>query len=247
MAYLRSKDYLKQIQTDNLNQIISNDSTILASAELEAQAEIISYLTQKYDVAREFRDTVAYDNSATYKADYLVEYNSELYYLSLPYSEFNNDNYYKVGDQVFWKDKTYTCLIATPILDHETALQYQSLNRLPQRNIFPDDPTDGKTYWGAGVSYSVSGIVPTDTTKWTKGDNRNAQIVMIMIDIALYHVHCRIAPRNIPQIRIDRYDMALKWLRMAARGEITADIPVIQPKQGYRVRYGGNIKNINSY
>jgi hypothetical protein len=82
---------------------------------------------------------------------------------------------------------------------------------------------------------------------WLFGDNRNQQLVNYLIDIALYHVHSRIAPRNIPDLRIKRYDDAIKWLKMAGRGDITADLPLIQPKSGARIRYGGQIKNINSY
>ena len=34
---------------------------------------------------------------------------------------------------------------------------------------------------------------------------------------------------------------------MAARGEITLRLPLIQPKSGSRIRYGGNTKSINNY
>ena len=71
---------------------------------------------------------------------------------------------------------------------------------------------------------------------------------MFMVDIVLYHINSRVSPRNIPQIRMDRYDAAISWLKNVAKGDdITADIPVKQPKQGSRNRYGGNVKNINTY
>ncbi len=48
MSYLVLNDYKKQIQSDNLNQVISSDTTILSAAALTAQAEAISYLIQNY-------------------------------------------------------------------------------------------------------------------------------------------------------------------------------------------------------
>ena len=118
---------------------------------------------------------------------------------------------------------------------------------MPLANIFPDDTVNGVKYWGAGTAYSVaSGTLPTLTTKWTDGDNRSQQLLTYMIDLSLYHVHSRIAPRNIPDLRVLRYENAIKWLRMAGKGEITPDLPIIQPLQGNRIRYATDIKQINS-
>lgn len=171
-----------------------------------------------------------------------------LYYVSLPHDMFDINETYEVGDQVFWKDKVYTCAIETSAITQQDALQYGSISSLPQRNVLPDDSVNGEDYWGSGVAYEVTaGTLPSNTAKWTAGDNRSQQLVMHAIDITLYHIHSRIAPRNIPQLRMDRYDAAIAWLKMANRGEITADIPKLQPKQGARIRYGGNVKSINRY
>jgi hypothetical protein len=89
---------------------------------------------------------------------------------------------------------------------------------------------------------------------------------MICIDIALYHLHARISPVNVPELRIHRYmglaeDRAMKagrviyptysalgWLQAAADGtDITPELPKLQPAKGARIRYGGNPKLINSY
>lgn len=252
MGYLISADYNRQIQTDNINQIIGNDTSILTGAELAAESELKSYLVQKYDVAKEFRPTLPFSELATYKGNDLVTYgtapNIKLYYVTPPAEEFDYKKYYSVGDVVSYKDKTYTCRISSSSLSHEAALQYLTISNLPYGNVFPDDPANGVQYWGTGTPYSITGDLPTDNTKWTQGDNRNQQLVMYMVDVVLYHIHSRIAPRNIPQLRMDRYDAAISWLKNVAKGDdITADIPRIQPKRGNRIRYGGNVKNINTY
>lgn len=170
-----------------------------------------------------------------------------MFYVTLPYPEFNYSSLYAVGNQVWWKDKTYTALLATLVYTHETQLQINSHNTT--QNFAPDDVVDGAKYWGAGTAYTVTaGTLPTDTTKWTVGDNRNQQLVNYCIDVALYTVHSRIAPRNIPELRVKRYDDVIKWLNNVAQGkEITAALPLIQPSQGMRIRWGGDVKRINNY
>ncbi len=77
------------------------------------------------------------------------------------------------------------------------------------------------------------------------GTSRSAIIVMYMLDIALYHMHSRVTPRNIPQIRIDRYDSAIAWLKMASKGSITPDLPRISDESGEdvaRSRFESNPK-----
>lgn len=172
-----------------------------------------------------------------------------MFYVTLPYTEFNCNSVYARGNQVWWKDKVYTCVIPTNIPTHSGQLQAGSYDNLPQLNVFPDDTTNGEQYWGTGTTYTVTaGTLPTDTTKWTAGDNRNQQLVNYCIDVALYTAHSRIAPRNIPELRVKRYDDVIKWLTNAAQGKtITAALPLLQPDQGRRIRWGGEIKRNNMY
>ncbi|WP_143349725.1 MULTISPECIES: phage protein Gp36 family protein [Elizabethkingia] len=57
------------------------------------------------------------------------------------------------------------------------------------------------------------------------GDDRNALIVLYMIDIALYHLHSNISADNIPELRIIRYNAAKDWLKDVAKGNISPDLP----------------------
>lgn len=292
MPYLIFSDYKKQIQTDNLNQVIGNDLSVLHTSELQAIEEAYGYLAQKYDTSQEFTstdvwvqnvaykagarvylDASAYSATATYNVGALVLYAGNIYrcitqistpeawnaakwadlgdqydlfYAKYPKPVFDYMTLYKAGDQVFWKDKTYTCQRAS--INYGDNIQFRVIENIPWPNIFPDDPLNGVTFWGTGAAYEVpAGTLITDASKWAAGDNRTQSVLMAIIDICLYHVHSRIAPRNIPDLRRDRYMNAVDMLRAFARGEMTAKLPLIQPKQGARIRYGGAIKNINSY
>lgn len=161
---------------------------------------------------------------------------------------FNMQGSYIIGSPVFWKDKTYSCLIASRQFSNETALQFTNLTNLPYSNIFPDDPVQGFQYWGSPTIYGVP--INTDilnTSFWQPGDNRCKQLVTYLVDIALYHMHSAVAPATVPELREKRYDDAIKWLNKAAKGDVTASLPLKQPIQGRRNRYGGQIKNNNSW
>jgi phage gp36-like protein len=60
------------------------------------------------------------------------------------------------------------------------------------------------------------------------GTQRNALIVMYSVDILLYHIHSRIAPEQIPDIRLQRYERAIEWLKMVSNGELSPDLPLLQ-------------------
>jgi len=78
------------------------------------------------------------------------------------------------------------------------------------------------------------------------GSLRNPLILMYMIDIVLYHIHARINPKFIPDIRKDRYDIALSWLDKVAKGILNPDLPRLidleNELSGFATRYGSNTK-----
>lgn len=58
------------------------------------------------------------------------------------------------------------------------------------------------------------------------GNDRNAQIVMYLVDVALYHLHSRQNPRNVPTLRQDRYDHVIDWLKMVRKGALSCGLPL---------------------
>ena len=78
------------------------------------------------------------------------------------------------------------------------------------------------------------------------GNDRNPLVVMYMIDIALYHLFCTITPRMVPDIRIERYRDAMKWLDKVREGDINPNLPENTNKAGDKLidsYFGSNIKN----
>lgn len=232
-----------------------------------------SYNTIYYAFNRFYLNASAYNTASTYNIKALTLYNGEVYScntnattgafnptkwdklgaqyaifnVKAPHNEFDYGALYNIGDQVIWKNKVYQCKVQTAVLDHDTSLQYREIKNLPLPNVAPDDPISGVQYWGVGTSYSVTNTIPTNTTYFATGDNRDQQMVLYLCDVVLYHLHTRIAPRNIPDLRVKRYDDAIAWLRMCAEGNVTPNLPLLKPQQGNRIRFGGYIRQINSY
>lgn len=55
------------------------------------------------------------------------------------------------------------------------------------------------------------------------GDDRHPLILMMAIDIAVYHIFCQHNPYKMSEIRKDRYNRALEWLKAVAKADITID------------------------
>lgn len=252
MSYLIQSDYLKEIQPTQLSQLTGSDGSILPRAEAEAIEKATSYLAQRYNVTTEFTDTSVWSGTATYAAVSrvytTVDNMDTIYYALYPFPTFNIYGCYNVGDKVFWKDHTYQCLLPTQGADENTLIQFGTYADVPLQNIFPDNPVCGADHWQDLGAYIVpAGTALTNTTYWAQTDNRCQELLTHVINIVLYRLHTRIAPQNIPRLREQMYNEAISWLTAAANGAITPNLTVLEPKQGARIRWGGNIKNINSY
>ena len=78
-------------------------------------------------------------------------------------------------------------------------------------------------------------------------DSRNAYIVMITIDCALYHLYCSIAPNKIPEHRSNRYQDVMEWLKMIAEGKGYADLPLIKDESTGEVKDNFRLTSNNTF
>ncbi len=63
-------------------------------------------------------------------------------------------------------------------------------------------------------------------------DERDAWIVTITIDIALYHLYSRTGMKDIPEHRNNRYQDAIDWLKDVGNGSTTANLPPLTDDDG---------------
>jgi len=55
------------------------------------------------------------------------------------------------------------------------------------------------------------------------GTARNQLVLMMALDIAIYHIFCQHNPYKMSEIRKERYERAVKWLEAVAAAKITID------------------------
>jgi hypothetical protein len=81
-------------------------------------------------------------------------------------------------------------------------------------------------------------------------------ILQIMIDVVLYHILSRIQPRNIPDLRKERYDGndpnqnsgAVGFLKRIQKGIVDMDLPLhYDEERGQVFSFGGDEKLNNNY
>lgn len=184
-----------------------------------------------------------------------------LFYVTLPYPEWQPFTNYTAGDQVWWKDDyTYTALRDAKGQLLNAAVYSKpgaDLNNDPNQPSVLEDPAN-TAYWQKSASkYSVvAGTLPTDATNWTAGDNRSQLLIEHIIDIALFNLYSTISPRNIPELRMIRYDGnrpnqvggAIGWLKKVCAGEVMAQLPEKYTQQGLPLVFSsGAPKQINTY
>jgi phage gp36-like protein len=83
------------------------------------------------------------------------------------------------------------------------------------------------------------------------GTDRNQLILMMAIDIAVYHIFCIHNPQKMSQIRKDRYDRAMEWLKQVADEDISIDGAPFLPEEELLAKatflIRSNRKRVNHY
>jgi hypothetical protein len=50
-------------------------------------------------------------------------------------------------------------------------------------------------------------------------------MVMLVIDLTLYHLYSQTGNKDVPEHRQNRYDDAIAWLKDVGRGDMPTDLP----------------------
>ena len=112
----------------------------------------------------------------------------------------------------------YDASIHREILD--SLLRADSENYDPQIIEICEDRAIAEMTSYLNKTYDVNAIFSAT------GSERNALILMFALDITIYHIFCQHNPYKISQIRQDRYERAVEWLKGVMKGDITiADAP----------------------
>ena len=92
------------------------------------------------------------------------------------------------------------------------------------------------------VKNYLSGRYNVDVIFKATDNERNAHVVMVVLDCALYHLYTSTVPKRMPELRSQRYQDAIDWLKMVGKGEMSADLPLKQNDKGEDL-FGVKIKS----
>lgn len=231
--FVRKSDYLTQIRSEILDLIIENDDDILIAAENSAIAELISYLSGRYDTTKLFAVIHDWSFAGTYKKDDRVELSPTIVWNAID----------------TFADGTY-------IANATSSKVYRVKNSPVAGTVITDASKFDEIAEFGALFFAVADVATNtkqidDVTAWKKGDTRDPLALRYLIDVILYEIHCRINPRNIPEHRLNRRDDAIRWLKSVAdpRNNVNPNFPeqVFDDQKGTDVSWGGNAKKDHYY
>ena len=94
----------------------------------------------------------------------------------------------------------------------------------------------------------LSGHYDCDKLFAATGDERNQLVLMMALDIAIYHIFTIHNPQKLSQMRKDRYDRAVEWPIAVKKGMSVDGAPELEKaerKSTYELH--SNTKRINHY
>lgn len=81
------------------------------------------------------------------------------------------------------------------------------------------------------------------------GEARNQLILMMVIDITVYHIFCIHNPLKLSQVRKDRYERAVEWMKAVAKEDISIDGAPLLPEDVRAAKaslmFKSNTKRVN--
>jgi hypothetical protein len=220
--FLVKYDFETSIKEDNLDEITELTDRILFDAIDEAVSEAAGYIRHRYDESKAFKLVQTYSKTATYAIDDRVFWSPTAYDATAIYVS---------GDQISFDIGT------SPTVNEKIYIANQAVaaGETPLTNPSKWDlKADNNTFYTC-TAVTLAGDLPTDTAKFTAGDNREPKLKTVVVDITLYNIHSRITPRDVPEIRSIRYDgggnkdkseHAISWLEKVQKGTITPDLDV---------------------
>jgi hypothetical protein len=81
------------------------------------------------------------------------------------------------------------------------------------------------------------------------GEDRHPLLLVFLKDIAVWHFLNLSNPSSDMELRKTRYERAIDWLKGVQKGNITPDLPVVEPaeQQTGSIRFGSNPPRSNQF
>ncbi len=222
-SFLNSDDLDAAIKDDQLTQLVRDDLGLVAVAEATAVSWMGDYLRQRFDLAATFPAIGEWAAGYDYGPAERV---------TVPAPAATPADYYT-------RDTPTTATGYLPLYAYNDAGRltnyawhqgryYEAL--VPSLNVEP----------GTATGWQAS---------WRVRDPRDPKLVSFALDIALFLLFKRVAPRRIPELRTALYNQAKEWLTLVRDGNLTPDLPrpVKAADSSDEIRWGSNVPRQQYY
>ena len=125
-----------------------------------------------------------------------------------------------MGSEMCIRDSIYdTSKIFAEVFDYGVAVAYPYEARVLY---------SGSLYYVSDVNGASAGLDPSVASEYTLGDTRSPLVVGDVVDVVLYHIHTRVTPRQVPQVRDDRYLAVIERYKDYQTGNRNAQLPILE-------------------
>lgn len=135
------------------------------------------------------------------------------------------------------------------IQDYKAVVEPKVLDVIHQTDTANLDRAEG--YAIEEVSSYLRNRYNVDAAFALQGELRNKQLVMITVDVALYHLIAWLPLKAGFEIRDIRYKRAIEWLESVQKGQASPDLPLLTDEAGNDIgnpiKYGSMPKGTYDY
>ena len=228
-SFLNSADLEGAIKEEQLTQLVRDNMGLVAVSEASAVSRMKDYLGQRFDLAAAFPTVGDWSAGNDYApavalvlpaADPGTFLAQPLDYLTRPEPAVSGISY-------------------TP------PFAYNPAGRLTNYAYH-----EGQYYQSLTASLGVEpGVTDGWETSWQARDPRAPQLVRFALDMALFMLFTRVAPRKIPDLRVSLYNEAKEWLTLVRDGNLTPDLPrpLKLADSSDEIRWGSNAPQFHYY
>lgn len=111
--------------------------------------------------------------------------------------------------------------------DYDASIHREILERLTREDEAVVEICEDRAI--AEMRGYLSARYDADALFAAEGNARNQLVLMMAIDITVYHLFCIHNPQKLSEMRKDRYNRALEWLRQVSKEQIGIDGAPLRP------------------
>jgi hypothetical protein len=114
--------------------------------------------------------------------------------------------------------------------DYDASIHAEILDRLTRSDESIVEICEDRAI--AEMRSSGGALSAVDPMSPAAGHDRHPLVLMMAIDITVYHLFSIHNPQKISQVRVDRYERAVEWLKQVAKRQVSVDgAPVLDTQK----------------